>query len=181
LFLVAEVNMSNWSSLGYSAVMNGLLLSLVLTTLAVLGGAVALDMFVNSYPPDIQQKYGPMSPRAARLRPYFATLLCIPVLAVPLVGLFDLQRSMESIGFLQAFAYAGIAVSVFNLFDLLILDWLLFCTIQPCSMVLPGTEGMAGYRDYRFHVIGFGKGLGFTVVGSLLVAVLWTGIQVVRG
>jgi hypothetical protein len=173
--------MSDWSSLGSSALINGVFLSLVLTTLAVIGGAVARDMFVNSYPSDIKQKYGPMSPQAARLRPYFATLLFIPVLAVPLVGLFDLQRSMESIGFLQAFAYAGIAVFVFNLFDLLILDWLLFCTIQPRSMILPGTEGLAGYRDYRFHVIGFFKGLGFTVVGSLLVAVLWTGIQVLRG
>ncbi len=31
-------------------------------------------------------------------------------------------------------------------------------------MVLPGTEGMAGYRDYRFHFIGFLKGLGFCAV-----------------
>jgi hypothetical protein len=173
--------MSDWSYLGYSALINGVILSLALTTLAVIGGAVAHDMFVNSYPPDIQQKYGPMSPRAARLRPYFATLLFIPVLAIPLAGLFDLQRSLESISFMQAFAYAGIAVLVFNLFDLLILDWLFFCTVQPRSMILPGTEGMAGYRDYWFHVIGFFKGLGFTVVGSLLVAALWTAIQVLRG
>jgi hypothetical protein len=178
--IVAEVNVSDWYALGYSALINGLVLSLVLTALAVIGGAVALDMFVGSYPPDIQQKYGPMSPRAARLRPYFATLFFIPVLAVPLVGLVGLQRDMGSIGFVQAFAYAGLAVFVFNLFDLLILDWLLFCTLQPRSMVLPGTEGMAAYRDYRFHAVGFLKGLGFTVLGGLLVAMLWTGIQALR-
>ena len=35
------------------------------------------------------------------------------------------------------------------------------------------TEGMPGYRDYRFHFIGFLKGLGFCAVGALLIAVLW--------
>jgi hypothetical protein len=177
VFVIAEVNLSDWYRLFYDALINGLILSLLLTILVVIGGAVALDMFVDNYPPDIQQKYGPMSLRAARLRPYFATLFFIPVLVVPLIGLFRLQREIESIGFLQAFAYVGVTVLVFNLFDLLILDWLLFCTLQPRSMVLPGTEGMAGYRDYRFHFIGFLKGLGFTVMGGLLVAILWTVIQ----
>lgn len=177
VFVIAEVNLPDWYRLFCNALINGLILSLLLTILVVIGGAIALDMFVDNYPPDIQQKYGPMSLRAARLRSYFATLFFITVLVVPLVGLFRLQREIESIGFLQAFAYVGVTVLVFNLFDLLILDWLLFCTLQPRSIVLPGTEGMAGYRDYRFHFIGFLKGLGFSVMGGLLVAILWTVIQ----
>jgi hypothetical protein len=44
-------------------------------------------------------------------------------------------------------------------------------------MVLPGTEGMTAYRNYRFHAIGFLKGLGFTLVASLIIAGLWTIIQ----
>jgi hypothetical protein len=46
-------------------------------------------------------------------------------------------------------------------------------------MVLPGTEGMAGYRDYRFHFVGFLKGLGFCAAGGLLVAALWMFAQVI--
>jgi hypothetical protein len=177
VFVITEVNVSDWYRLFYGVLINGLILALLLTTLAAIGGAVALDMFVDNYPPDIQQKYGSMSPRAARLRPYFATVFFIPILVVPLIGLFLLQRAIEFIGFWQAFAFAGGTLLVFNLFDLFILDWLLFCTLQPRAMVLPGTEGMAGYRDYRFHFIGFLKGLGFTVTGGLLVAILWTVIQ----
>ncbi|MEU8824647.1 hypothetical protein [Streptomyces sp. NPDC048636] len=37
-----------------------------------------------------------------------------------------------------------------TLFDLLVLDWWLFCTVQPRFMVLPGTEGMPEYRDFGF-------------------------------
>ena len=169
--------MLDWQPLFYDALMCGLVLSLVLTILLVVSGAIALDVFVDNYPPDIKEKYGPMSPRAARLRPYIAALLYITFLAVPIIGLFALRAEIDSVPFLPAFAFSGITLLVFNIFDLIILDWLFFCTVQPRSMVLPGTEGMAGYRDYRFHFIGFLKGLGFTAFGGLFIAVLWTALQ----
>jgi hypothetical protein len=177
LLFIPEVNVLDWNLLFYDGLIFGLALSLTLTVLSVIAGAIALDMFVDNYPPEIKQKHGPMSPRAARLRPYLATLLFIPVLVVPMAGLFRLRTDIESVSFLPAFVFSVITLLVFNLFDLLILDWLFFCTIQPRSMVLPGTEGMAAYRDYRFHFIGFLRGLGFTAIGSLIIAVLWIVIQ----
>jgi len=169
--------MLDWHILFYEALIYGLVLSVVLTILTVISGAIALDMFVDNYPPDIKQTYGPMSPRAARLRPFIAALLFITVLLVPIIGLFVLRAKVLSIPFLPTLVFSSIVVLVFNVFDLIILDWLFFCTIQPRSMVLPGTEGMAGYRDYRFHFIGFLKGLRFNVIVGLLIAVLWTVVQ----
>jgi hypothetical protein len=176
-FMISDVNMLDWQILFYDALVYGLVLSVVLTILTVISGAIALDMFVDDYPPEIRQKYGPMSPRAARLRPFVATLLFLTVLGIPILGLFGLQTKFLTVSFLSAVVFASIAILVFNIFDLLILDWLFFCTIQPRSMVLPGTEGMAGYRDYRFHFLGFLKGLRFNAVVGLLIAVVWTGIQ----
>lgn len=169
--------MLDWNLLFSNGLICGLVLSLILTILLIIAGTIALDLFVDDYPSEIKQKYGPMSQRAARLRPYIATLLFIPIFVVPIVGLFRLRTNIESVSFLPAFVFSGITLLVFNLFDLIILDWLFFCTIQPRSMVLPGTEGMAAYRDYRFHFIGFLKGLGFTAFGSLIIAGLWTAIQ----
>lgn len=180
-FDFSEMNMFDWQRLFYDAFIYGLALSLVLTILLAVSGAIALDMFVDNYPADIKQKYGPMSPRSARMRPYFAALLFLTLLAIPMMGLFALQAERNSVPFLPASAFAVATLFVFNLFDLMILDWLLFCTIQPRMMVLPGTEGMAGYNDYRFHFIGFLKGLGFSVVGGLLIAVLWTVFQFLSG
>ena len=114
-----------------------------------------------------------MSLRAARLRPYIAVLVFMTALVVPILGLFALHAEVGEVSFLLALAFSSLTLLVFNIFDLIILDWLLFCTIQPRLMVLPGTEGMPGYRDYRFHFIGFLKGLGFCAVGALLIAVLW--------
>jgi hypothetical protein len=172
-----EVTLLDWNILFYEALIYGLVLSVALTILTAISGAIALDMFVDDYPPDIKQTYGPMSHRAARLRPFIAALLFLTILVIPIVGLFGLQTKFLTVPFLPALVFSAIVVFVFNVFDLIILDWLFFCTIQPRSMVLPGTEGMAGYRDYRFHVLGFLKGLGFNAVIGLLIAVLWIGMQ----
>jgi hypothetical protein len=160
-----------------AALLTGLILSVVLMIIMSISLAVAPDMWVGDYPPDIKQKYGPMSARAARLRPYIAAVFFLAVVAIPLLGLFALKARVGAVPFLSALAFSGIALLVFNAFDLLILDWLLFCTIRPPWIVLPGTEGLAGYRDYRFHFIGFLKGLGFCALGALLVSGLWLAIQ----
>ena len=167
----------DWTLLVNSALVNGVWLSLALVVTMVLSARLAADMWVGDYPPDIREKYGPMSARAARLRPFVAVVFFLIVLAVPLLGLAALRSGGMQVTFLPALVFGAIALLVFNVFDLLILDWLLFCTIQPRMMVLPGTEGMAGYRDYRFHFIGFLKGLGFCAVVGLVVAGAWLGVQ----
>ena len=173
--------MFNWTALLNAALINGAALSLTLVVIMLISGFVALDMWVGDYPPDIREKYGPMSAKAKRLRPFFGVAFFLAVLAIPILGLAALRNELGPIGFLPAFVFGMISVFVFNLFDLLILDWLLFCTVQPRMMVLPGTEGMAGYRDYRFHFVGFLKGLGFCLVGGLVIAILWMGVQALLG
>ncbi|MEB4615999.1 hypothetical protein, partial [Leucobacter sp. M11] len=41
---------------------------------------------------------------------------------------------------------------LFAVLDLLLVDWLVICTLRPRRLVLPGTEDCAGWRDYGFHV-----------------------------
>lgn len=43
---------------------------------------------------------------------------------------------------------------------------------QPRSVVLPATEGMQGYRNYRFHFRGFLIGIPVVLLGSALVSIL---------
>lgn len=167
----------DWSIFINSTLVCGAVLSAVLTTIMIISAAIAPDMWVGDYPPAIKEKFGPMSARASRLRPYVAAVFFLAVLAIPLIGLFSLQSSLGSLSFLIALAFSSLVLLVFNVFDLLVLDWLLFCTIQPRPMILAGTEGMAAYRDYRFHFIGFLKGLGFCAVGGIVIASIWAVIQ----
>ncbi|MBC8448352.1 MAG: hypothetical protein H8D78_11425, partial [Chloroflexi bacterium] len=61
------------------------------------------------------------------------------------------QQNGGELSFLAAFVHSALILFFFAVWDLLILDWLIFVTIQPDFVVIPGTEGLAGYADYWFH------------------------------
>jgi len=94
--------MSYWPMLFQSGLIYGLALSLTLTAIMIISGVLAADIWVGDYPPDIRQKYGAMSPRAARLRPAIAVLFFTAILAIPFLGLFNLRAEHGDIPFLAA-------------------------------------------------------------------------------
>jgi hypothetical protein len=57
----------------------------------------------------------------------------------------------------------------FTILDCFVLDWGLVYW-QPRFVVLPGTEGLAGYRNYWFHFRGFLIGIPIILALSALVA-----------
>lgn len=147
------------------------------TILSVLMGVAFISIaFLNpeiwlpDYPPDIRQRFGPMSQRAKRQR----RLVGIPVFLLLLaVIIFSIARFVQ-IGGGSVFFVVSLGIFVvllvFNAMDLLILDWLIFVTLRPRLIVLPGTEGAQGYRDYGFHFRAFLKGVAGSLVASLLIA-----------
>ena len=56
----------------------------------------------------------------------------------------------RTVTFEAAFVHFAVMFGTFNVLDWLVLDWSLVYW-QPRFVVLPGTEGMAGYRSYWFH------------------------------
>jgi hypothetical protein len=83
------------------------------------------------------------------------------------------------LSFLTAFINSALIFLFFAAWDLLILDWLVFVTIQPDFVVIPGTEGLAGYKDYWFHFrVSF---LGWTQWISILIGgLIMAGLSMVR-
>ena len=68
---------------------------------------------------------------------------------------------------------------MWNLLDLVLLDWFLLMTLKPKFMILPGTEGIVGYSDYRFHFRKFMNGIVFTFILALVVTVIALGVELV--
>ena len=64
----------------------------------------------------------------------------------------------------------GTRLSVYrsHVVDLLIMDWLIVCTITTKWIVLSGTEGCKGYKDYFYHFKGFLLGCVYTTIMALL-------------
>ena len=128
------------------------------------------EILLNDYPPDIRKKHGPMSDRSKRQRVPVGIVIGAVALGI-VTASFSAVRANGGgkIPFLTAFVHLFVMFSVFNVVDLLLLDWLLVA-IGPSFLVLPGTEGSAGYKDYWFHFRGFLIGAVLIFVVSGLVA-----------
>ncbi|MCP4360759.1 MAG: hypothetical protein GY796_22355 [Chloroflexi bacterium] len=111
------------------------------------------EIWLNDYPPDIKEKYGEPSPCTKRL----SLIIAVPFFAVMIGGPIWSNHGLKQangghLTFKAAFLNAYALIISAWLFDLTILDWLLFVKKTPDFVVLPGTEGMAGYDDYGFHL-----------------------------
>ncbi len=152
----------------------GLILSLYLGPLFVLLSRINPEMWLDDYPPDIRAAYGPMRPATNRQR----WLLGVPVLAGALaIVIYATVRfvthEVPAPGAAAVFVHTFVVLTTFNLVDLVLIDWLFFVRIRPRWVVLPGTDGLAGYDNDVFHGHAFLKGtVGIIVLSALVTLVV---------
>ena len=161
----------DWNTLIQHSLLAGLIFSIVLTIPIIISLKINPEMWWQDYPKDVQQKWGPMSELAKKQRGivaaiYFALIIGGITLATIRLGQLG---SWESY-FLAVLASTAIIIMFFNIWDAVIIDWLILLVLWPSLGILPGTEGMAGYHDTRWHVTNFFKGWIFVAVGSLITA-----------
>lgn len=162
----------------------GLLVKRILIDGAVLTAVAApilvLTLYINprlalsDYPADVQAAVPPRT-KSEVLQ---GALLSIPFLlvavAVPLYStwLLNLQNG-GTITYWMAFVTIFGIHSLFSFFDLIVLDMWMFCTWTPSFLVIPGTEGMPGYKDWRMHVKAhMTTGLLVLVIAAALLALI---------
>lgn len=150
-----------------------LLFNTLFTSLII--GSIKINpaIWVHDYPPDIKEKFGPVNQKTKQQR----TMVAIPFFMMMIGGVMwsnlKLRRHNQGkLSFKAAFLNAYFLVLSTSLFDLTILDWLLFVRTTPDFVVLPGTEGMAGYDDYGFHLREHLRALPMLTVFALIVAAL---------
>jgi hypothetical protein len=155
------------------ALLYGVIMSVILFTLMLGLALVNPEIMLKDYPPDIQAKYGPMSERSKRQRLLAGIVFIAVILGLVTWSFHGFRTNPEGdIPFAAAFIHLFVMFSVFNLLDWLVLDWIIAVTIRPSFMILPGTEGLAGYADYGFHFRGFLIGIVISLLISLLVAAI---------
>lgn len=128
-------------------------------------------LFLQDYPDEIQAAVPPKTDLEKRQSLISGIPFLLILLAVPFISTLVLKRqSGEMISFFPLFFNAFGVAFTFNLVDLLLLDWLLFCFITPSFLVIPGTEGMQEYKDYGFHFRAFLIGTVLSIAGGLVIA-----------
>lgn len=158
---------------------DGILMNVLISI--VIYGSIGVNplLWISDYPPDIQAAVGSVDVPIGQKLVVVALSLCI-VVGVPLCSNAKLRRRNDGeLSFLAAFIHSALLLFFFAVWDLLILDWLIFVTIQPSFIVIPGTEGLAGYKDYWFHFeVSF---LGWTQWISILIGgLVLAGLSMIR-
>jgi hypothetical protein len=145
--------------------------SLVLSALIL---AMALSnprYLLQDYPRDVQAAVPPKTAAERRASAYWAALFFLALLAFPIAAALSTKAAQRD--FLSIFLSAFGVSFLFNIVDWLILDWLIVCTITPRFVIIPGTEGMAGYKNYAMHFRGFLIGTIFSIsLGHIVAAAL---------
>ena len=128
-------------------------------------------LFLQDYPEEIQNQVAPKTEKERRQSLIVGIPFLIVVVAVPFLSTLTLKhQSGEGVSFLHLFLNAFGIVFIFNLVDLLLLDWLMFCTITPEFVVIPGTEGLEAYEDYGYHLRASIMGTILSIVAGLVIA-----------
>ena len=126
---------------------------------------------LHDYPKDIQEastlkKLSKKQEKASKLFGAVGGLIIFGVLIA--FGLLRFQS--EPTSFIKLLLYIFIVAMTWNIVDLLVMDWLIICLITPKWVVIEGTDGCKGYKDYFFHFKGFLIGCVYTAIMALLFA-----------
>lgn len=151
--------------------LDGSILNSTVGSLVFSSYLINIEMWVQDYPPDIKEAFGPQSKKAQTQSAVVAVLL----IGILLIGIILSNRKLRQdnggiLTFKEAFYHGYALLLFFWFFDLTIIDWLFFVTFTPQFMVLSGTEGMAGYSDYGFHLTTSLPALLFMAIPALIVA-----------
>ncbi len=151
----------------------GLIYSVVLGLIITISQLFNARLWLNCYPKAIQERV----PRRTKKEIVMKMIIGIPFILImfgyPVYSTLVLKKSL---GGEYSFWYGFINIlaleNAFNLFDLLILDWLIFCYINPKFLVLEGTKGMNEYKDYKFHFRAAIKGFTMSLIFSVVVSAI---------
>ena len=142
----------------------------------VIVGSLAYNprLWVNDLPPEVRKLVTPLTPAERRDRNVVAVLFLLAIAATTWsVGARLIARHGETLTFATAFAHFLAVFFLFNLFDLVVIDWLMLLVMKPAFIARLGVPGLS-YEEtvggYGYHFQAFLKGMGFILVAGLIAA-----------
>lgn len=154
----------NWET----ALIHGLIWSLMWGCMVTFCEIKWPHLFLHDYPKELQEVIN-LPPFTNKKFAYiFETISMLLILVfIFWSGIYTYSENLVSYWII--FYHIFIVIMCWNIFDLFVMDWLVFCTWQPKFIVLPGSEGNKAYNNYKFHFIGFLKGIIISAISSIII------------
>lgn len=155
----------------WSILRDGAILSVLASLYLIIILRINPRLFLQDYPEHIQKQVPPKTPREKRLSlwvgiPFLLLLITAPVLSTLALEMGEPHQAT----FFERFLNAAGVVFIFNLVDLVILDWLIICWLRPDFLILPGVNENITYQDYAYHFKAFLKGTLLSILTGLVTA-----------
>jgi hypothetical protein len=143
---------------------------------AVIVGSLAYNprLWLQDAPPRARALAPPLSTSERRIRLLVAGLFVVTLVGVTAwSGQNLMARHGATLTFGTALAHFFGVFFLFNLFDLLVIDWLLLLVVRPAflsRLSVPGLSYEETVGGFSYHLRAFLKGLGFVAAMSLMAA-----------
>ncbi|NIM51732.1 MAG: hypothetical protein GTN78_25810 [Gemmatimonadales bacterium] len=136
------------------------------TLLSVLASLILLlAVFINprfarkGLPKEIQNKVPPLTMREKLQALFFFVPVIALMIGIPLAfGLALKSEHGSDVSYLALTGHILAVLLIANVVELVVVDWLVYCTITPKRLVIPNTEDLAGYRDYLHQLRSHARG-----------------------
>ena len=152
--------------------MDGVVLSIALGVVIVGSLAYNPRLWINDAPPRVRALTAPLTARERRDRNIVAALFLVTLVAVAVWSAGRLfARYAESVPVAVVFGHFLGVMFLFNLFDLVVIDWLMLLVMRPAfiqRLHVPGLSYEETVGSYGYHFRAFLKGMGFVVLFSLV-------------
>jgi hypothetical protein len=128
-------------------------------------------IWISDAPKAIQAAANPLTARDKRDKYLWSIPLFLAMLGYPIYMALQYEAAHGAFSFGQAFLYLWIGWFAWNVWDLLIVDWLVIVAWHPAIFALPSEVAhLQHLNNYRFHFIGFLKGCIFVTILSAIAA-----------
>ena len=158
----------------------GMILSIFMSSIIFVTFYWCPLIWLSDAPDDIQQAMGPLSKRDQRIRGLVGIptlMVVVGILVYSIIQLATLAQGVVSFGTIALSIF--LIIQVFNLVDLIIIDWLILVLIRPSFLTVPGTEQFHGPQAYLFHFYAFLKGSIGALIASLVIAAISSAVLLI--
>lgn len=161
-------------------ILNHILFHAFLYNLIVIGYLIILMMSTNpriwgysDYSDEIKAKVPPQTKKEKRLGIVLSLPWMIFTFGFPILSTYLLKGKLGGeIPYWTAFLNIFVMSFIFDLIDLVVLDWIIVSWITPKFVMIPGTE-KADYEDFSFHYRAQGIAsiviLAFCFIAALII------------
>ena len=132
--------------------MDGSILAAVVASVLVLTLYINPRIALSDYPRDVRAAVPPRTRKEIGVGIPVAIVLLPGLIAIPLHSTHLIKEQQSgTIPYWMAFVTFFGEYFLVSLFDLVVLDIAMFYTWTPRFVVIPGTAGMPGYKNWRPH------------------------------